>query len=152
MEILRMLVGLFLLITAALVAGQFVAAPLYSSVGNAATVVWYYLNIPVAVALVITLAVQLYHKRLADRVRGDGLGRARLEANVLFYAALLASLWFFRNWLDFLATIPDGSQSTADLILWDLLNPLVVIVVGITGGQLWRNSLPGGSYSGGGRS
>lgn len=142
MDIFRMLIALGLLFCSIAVALQFVLSPLYGHIGQAVVAVWYYLDMLMAVSIVITLAVQLQRKRAADRTGGDGLGRERLEANVMFYLSLLVALWFFRNWFDFLASSPLGNQSPATFVIWDILDPLLVILVGLTGIRLWRRSDP----------
>ena len=151
MDILRMLVALVLVFCSVAVALQFMLGPIYGHIGNAELAVWYYLDMLMAVSLIVTLAVQLQRKRSADRSRGDSLSRERLEANVMFYLALVVSLWFFRNWFDFLSSSPIGDQSTATLVIWYILDPLLVILVGLTGVRLWRNSAPSGSYMSSGR-
>ena len=151
MDILKMVLALALIGCALAVATQFVVAPLYSGAGNAVLVVWYYLDILMAGSMIVTLAVQLQRKRAADRQRGDGLSRERLEANVMFFAALVVALWFFRNWFDFITSDPLGNQSVGTLIIWDILDPLLAILVGLTGLRLWRSSTPTSGYMSGGR-
>ena len=151
MDILRMLVALVLIFCSIAVALQFVLGPLYSDIGQAELAVWYYLDMLMAVSIVVTVAVQLQRKRAADRIRGEGLNRERFEANVMFYAALLVALWFFRNWFDFLASSPIGDQSTATIVIWYILDPLLIILVGLTGIRLWRNSAPTTGYMSSGR-
>lgn len=151
MDILRMLVAVVLIFCSIAVSLQFVLGPLYSDIGQAELAVWYYLDILMAVSIAITLAVQLQRKRAADRIRGDVLNRERLEANVMFYLSLLVALWFFRNWFDFLSSNPIGDQSTASLVIWLILDPLLVILVGLTGIRLWRSSAPVAGGAGVGR-
>ena len=107
--------------------------PLYSDIGQAELAVWYYLDMLMAFSIAATLLVQLQRKRSADRIRGDSLNRERLEANVMFFLSLLVALWFFRNWFDFLASNPIGDQSVATIVIWYILDPLLVILVGLTG-------------------
>ena len=151
MDILRMLIALVLVFCAIAVALQFVLGPVYGHIGQAELAVWYYLDMLMAVSIVITLAVQLQRKRAADRIRGESLNRERFEANVMFYLSLLVALWFFRNWFDFLSSDPIGNQSTATFVIWYILDPLLLILVGLTGIRLWRNSAPSGSYMSSGR-
>ena len=144
MDIVRMLIGLLLVFCAVAVSMQFVLGPIYSGIGNAEVAVWYYLNMLMAVSLVITLAVQLQRKRAADRSRGDTLNRERLEASVMFYLSLLVAFWFFRNWFDFLSSNPIGNQTMATMVIWYILDPILAILVGLTGIRLWRSSAPAG--------
>ena len=151
MDILRMLVALVLVFCSLAVALQFVLGPIYGDIGQAELAVWYYLDMLMAVSIVITVAVQLQRKRAADRSRGDNLNRERLEANVMFYLSLIVVLWFFRNWFDFLSSDPIGDQSAATMVIWYILDPLLVILVGLTGMRLWRSSAPSGNYMNSGR-
>ena len=151
MDILRMLVSLVLIFCAIAVSLQFVLSPVYGDIGQAALAVWYYLDMLMAVSITITVVVQLQRKRAADRIRGDTLNKERLEANVMFFLSLTVALWFFRNWFDFLASDPIGDQSTATLVIWYILDPILVILVGLTGIRLWRNSAPPVGSAGAGR-
>ena len=142
MDILRMLLAIILVFCSIAVSLQFVLGPLYSDIGQAELAVWYYLDMLMAFSIAVTVLVQLQRKRAADRIRGDGLSRERLEANVMFYLSLLVTLWFFRNWFDFLSSNPIGDQSTATVVVWLILDPLLVILVGLTGIRLWRGLNP----------
>ncbi len=148
MDVLRLILALVLVFCAIAVSLQFVLGPLYSGIGQAELAVWYYLDMLMAFSIAATVLLQLQRKRAADRVRGDSLNRERLEANVMFYLALLVALWFFRNWFDFLSSNPIGNQSTATLVIWYILDPLLVILVGLTGIRLWRSSAPTATGSG----
>ncbi len=148
MDILRMLLAIILVFCSIAVSLQFVLGPLYSDIGQAELAVWYYLDMLMAFSITVTVLVQLQRKRAADRIRGDGLSRERLEANVMFYLSLLVTLWFFRNWFDFLSSNPIGDQSTATVVVWLILDPLLVILVGLTGIRLWRGSNPAAVSSG----
>ena len=126
---------------AGVVALQYILSPLYAGWGDAALGVWYYLDFLLAGSLVIALVFQGQGKRAADAGGGevaDGRSRRRLEANALFYATLLVAIWFFRNWLDFLTSNPLGSQSVATLMVWELVDGLLPIVLGITAIRLGR--------------
>ncbi len=146
-----MLLAVILIFTSAVVAVHFMVVPLYANSGLNPLSVWYYIDMLMAFALIVTLVAQLQRKRAAsmndhhDDGNGGGLSRERLEANVMFYLSLIVALWFFRNWFDLLAllaTNPTGSQSAHTLVIWDIMDPLLVIVVGLTGCQLWRSSAP----------
>ena len=151
MDVLRMLLAMVLVFCAIAVSLQFVLGPLYSDIGEAELAVWYYLDMLMAFSIAAAVLVQLQRKRAADRIRGDSLNRERLEANVMFYLSLLVALWFFRNWFDFLSSNPIGDQSTATVVIWLILDPLLVILVGLTGIRLWRSSAPSATGSGAAR-
>ena len=144
MNALKMLFAVILGFCAVAVAMQYILVPLYADLGSAALIVWYYLDILMALSLIIALVVQLQAKRAADARDADnpGLSRARLEANALFYATLIVALWFFRNWFDLLTSTPLGNQSVATQVTWDLVDGFLPIVLGITAARLWRSSAP----------
>ena len=141
MDVLRMVFAVILLFTAAAVAVYFVIVPLTGS-SMSSTVIWYYLDILMAVSLLAALVVQLQRKRAADVNKGEGLNREWLEANTMFYLSVIVSLWFFRNWFDLLTSNPLGSQSVPTWVIWDILDALIPVVLGVTGFRLWRNSSP----------
>ena len=146
MDVLRMVFAVILLFTAAAVAVYFVIAPLTgSSMIN--TQIWYYLDLLMALSLLAALVVQLQRKRAAEVNKGEGLSREWLEANAMFYLSVIVSLWFFRNWFDLLQIVhlssnPLGSQSVPTWVIWDILDALIPVVLGVTGFRLWRNSSP----------
>lgn len=144
MNALKMLFAVILGFCAVAVAMQYILVPLYADLGSAALIVWYYLDILMALSLIIALVVQLQAKRAADAQDADSpsLSRARLEANALFYATLIVALWFFRNWFDLLTSTPLGNQSVATQVTWDLVDGFLPIVLGITAVRLWRSSAP----------
>ena len=141
MDVLRMVFAVILLFTAAAVAVYFVIVPLTGS-SMSSTVIWYYLDILMAVSLLAALVVQLQRKRAAEVNKGEGLNREWLEANTMFYLSVIVSLWFFRNWFDLLTSNPLGSQSVPTWVIWDILDALIPVVLGVTGFRLWRNSSP----------
>lgn len=151
MDVLRMLMGLLLIFCGIAVSMQFILGPIYSGIGQAELAVWYYLDMLMAVSIAITVSVQLQRKRAADRIRADTLNRERLEANVMFFLSLVVAIWFFRNWFDFLSSSPIGDQSTATMVIWYILDPILAILVGLTGIRMWRNSAPGAGNASTGR-
>lgn len=146
MDALKMVFAVILGFCAFAVALQYILTPLYADLGTAALYVWFYLDILMAVSLVIALGYQLQAKRAADARGSDGvaLSRQRLEANALFYATVLVAIWFFRNWFDLLTSNPLGNQSVPTQFVWDLIDGLLPIVLVITARRLWRSSAPAG--------
>jgi len=142
MDALKRVSAVILGLCALAVAGHYILSPLYAASGNAVLSIWYYLDILMAVSLLIALAFQWQNLR-ATQAAGDaggGLSRERLAANALFYVTLLVALWFFRNWFDLLTSNPPGSQSVATQMVWDLIDGLLPIVLGITAIRIWRDS------------
>ena len=138
MDALKRVFAVILGLCALAVAGHYILAPLYTASARAALALGYYLDILMAVSLLIALAFQGQNLRAANA--GGGISRERLAANALFYVTLLVALWFFRNWFDLLTSNPPGSQSVATQMVWDLIDGLLPIVLGITAIRLWRDS------------
>ena len=142
MDALKRVFAVILGFCALAVAGHYILSPLYTDSARAALALWYYLDILMAVSLLIALVFQWQNLRAAAAAGGDsgGLSRERLAANALFYVTLLVALWFFRNWFDLLTSNPLGSQSIATQMVWDLIDGLLPIVLGLTAIRLWRDS------------
>ena len=143
MDALKRVFAVILGLCAVAVAGHYILSPLYTDSARAALALGYYLDILMAVSLLIALAFQWQSRRAANAAAGGdggGLSRERLAANALFYVTLLVALWFFRNWFDLLTSNPPGSQSVATQMVWDLIDGLLPIVLGITAIRLWRDS------------
>ena len=144
MDALKRVFAVILGLCALAVAGHYILAPLYTASARAALALGYYLDILMAVSLLIALVFQGQNLRAANAAAGGndggGLSREKLAANALFYVTLLVALWFFRNWFDLLTSNPLGSQSVATQIVWDLIDGLLPIVLGITAIRLWRDS------------
>ena len=140
MDALKRVFAVVLGLCAVAVAGHYILSPLYTDSARAALALGYYLDILMAVSLLIALAFQGQNLRAAQTAGGDGKGlsREKLAANALFYVTLLVALWFFRNWFDLLTSNPPGSQSVATQMVWDLIDGLLPIVLGITAVRLWR--------------
>ena len=138
MDALKRVCAVILGLCAVAVAGHYILSPLYTDSARAALALGYYLDILMAVSLLIALAFQWQGKRAAAGGDGGGLSREKLAANALFYVTLLVALWFFRNWFDLLTSNPPGSQSVATQMVWDLIDGLLPIVLGITAIRIWR--------------
>ena len=146
MDALKRVCAIILGLCALAVAGHYILSPLYTDSARAALALGYYLDILMAVSLLIALAYQGQSRRAVNAGGNDssGLSRERLAANVLFYVTLLVALWFFRNWFDLLTSNPPGSQSIATQMVWDLIDGLLPILLGITAVRIWRDSIAAG--------
>ena len=102
--------------------------------------VWAVLDWFMAAGILIALFVSFVAKQALDQDgAGDSVTRGYLEVNVVFYAAVFLALWFFWNWFDFL-TSGDEPQGTTNLVNWMLIDPLIAVVMGVTGLRLWRDA------------
>ena len=137
MAALVKMAAVYFWLSATAIALHFVFTPLYDDVMDIGEM-WGALNIVMAIGVLGALAIHLYRKRVHDRQGGDGdITREYLETNLLVYLSVALTLWFFWNWIDDLTIYPDA-QDTVRLVLWSFINPLFVIIAGVTGCYLWR--------------
>ena len=120
------------------VAFHFTVSPLYRDAVDIAQV-WDVLDWFMSFGVIAAIVINYMRKRSLDSGgNGDGtITRGYLEANLAFYASGLLTVWFFWNWFDSLAL---GATPQGDLamLMWTFIDPLVVLVSGITGCYLWR--------------
>ena len=136
MDILRKLLAVFLIGVALLVAVHFVFNSFYRETLDTIDV-WSILDWPIALAIAIAIVVNVRRKRALDRGSEQGLDREYVEANSALYATALVALWFYSNWFNFLNVGSEG-ESAANLVVWALVDALIVLVLSVTGGHLWR--------------
>ena len=134
MVIVGRILGAFNVLAAAVVCVNVLSG--HAQLWNAGAL-WDYINPMMAVAVVISLLVNLQRKiSLPD---DDRVSRTYLEVNVLFYASIVLTMVFFSNWFFMLWDFGDASDEskTRHFIYWWFINPYFVLVSGITGYHLW---------------
>ncbi len=138
MVLVRKLLAAFLISVALLVAVHFVFNSFYREALGTIDV-WSVLDWPIALALIVVLVVNVQRKRTLDQSAEESITREYVEVNSATYAAALVALWFFSNWFNFLSLGAEG-ESTANLVVWAIVDALIVLVLSATGGYLWRTS------------
>ncbi len=131
-RLLAVLFGAFALV----VTVQFVFSPFYQDAVDIGQL-WNYVNYVMAIGVLAALVVHYLRKR-AFAGTAESLSREYLEVNVAFYLSLVLTLCFFWNWFDDITV--GESQDTTHLIMWTFVNPLFVVISGITGFHLWRDA------------
>ena len=123
---------------AAAVALHFIFTPFYDDATNVVDQVWNILNWLMAIGVVVALAVHYFRKRALDSRRDDGtITREYLEVNIAVYGSIILTLLFFTNWFDKLTIDAGRSQDETHLLIWVFVDPLFVLISGITGRYLW---------------
>ncbi len=90
-----------------------------------------------AASIIITLVVRFHDKVQLDREDDTRLSRRYLETCAGLIVSVFLALWFFWNWGDeYIASAGKGSQ--INLIIWSFINPLFVVVTGLTACRLWN--------------
>jgi hypothetical protein len=138
MDILKRVVAVYLVGISMVVAAHFILSSFYPDSLDAGQL-WDILNPFMAVATVAVMAVHWVRKHRLDSGSQNGITREYLEANIAFYAAALLTVWLFWNWFDAVAAGGE-QQGQTHRILWALIDPLFIILVGVTGCHVWRNA------------
>ncbi len=136
MDVVKRLLAVFLIVAALAVTVHFVASALYEDAVDVG-LGWNILNWPMAAVVVVALVVHYLRKRALDRTETDGsITREYVEVNLALYATIVLALWFFWNWTDDLMS--SEAQSQLRRTFWVFIDPLFVLIGGITGMRLWR--------------
>ena len=132
MAALNRVLSIYLLLAALAAAVVSVTASLYYEGGGEPFPVWDILSAVMAPGVVIVLVDSFMRKRRFDSAGGDLDARSYLRVNIVFYAAVVLTLWFFRNWMG------DLTNTEQDLLVWKLTGPLFAAVAVATALRLWR--------------
>ena len=137
MDLFKKGLAVYLVGIAMVTAAHFILSPLYPDSLDAGPL-WDILNPFMAVGAVAVMAVHWVRKHSLDSGAQDsGITREYLEANIAFYAAALLTVWLFWNWFDAIAAGGE-QQGQTHRIIWTLIDPLFIILVGVTGCHVWR--------------
>ena len=131
MLLLGRVTSVYLIVLAVVVAVNFIITPLYHPGGDEPYTVWEVLNWFMAVGMVITVIASYIQKRRVDADGSSDIKRY-LEANAVFYLAVVVFIIFFWNWFSDLSpnNQPDGQY-------WVVVDTLMPIVMGLTGRRMW---------------
>ncbi|MDE2686043.1 MAG: hypothetical protein OXI16_00880 [Chloroflexota bacterium] len=100
-----------------------------------ANAIWWWLDILILLGLLMALVVSFQRKRVLDQSESDGgLTREYFEANLLFWATIVAILWFIRSWIAFVLNLEN------DFAWWTEIDTLVILVLYPSGSYLMRHA------------
>ena len=142
MEVLKKVIGIVLILIAAIVAIHTVIEPLYhtSTVpDNLNSPHWGYINIISAISIVLGL--------ILSYIRMNNIGKNSsvqefIAANTLFYGFMFAAIIFFWNWFGIIeagknfTAVSDETRS----IVWIFFDALLPLLNGAMGAHLLRTS------------
>jgi hypothetical protein len=131
MLLLGRVTSVYLIVLAVVVAVNFIITPLYHPGGDEPFTVWETLNWFMAVGILITVIASYVQKRRVDADGSSDIKRY-LEANAVFYLAVVVFLIFFWNWFSNLS-----SNNEADGQFWVVVDTVMPIVMGLTGCRMW---------------
>ncbi len=142
MDSLKKVIGVFLILVAAIVAIHTVAEPLYykstpEQPYNAS--VWLYLNILSAISLVIGIIISYDRK---NNVSESSSVQEYIAANTLFFGFMFAAILFFWNWFGLIN--PGGdyapTQSDTGAMVWIIFDAILPLLNGALGMHLLRSN------------
>ena len=139
METLKRIIGVVLIVIAAIVAIQTVLEPIYhtSTADSPYSSTWDYIN-PLSLISII-LGVIFSYIRMS-RAGEDASVQEFIAANTLFYGFMFAAIIFFWNWFGISGVAQDFTpigQDTRTLI-WILFDAILPLLNGALGAHLLR--------------
>lgn len=142
MDSLKKVIGVFLILVAAIVAIHTVAEPLYykstpEQPYNAS--VWLYLNILSAISLVIGIIISYIRK---SNVSESSSVQEYIAANTLFFGFMFAAILFFWNWFGLINLGGDytPTQSDTGSMVWIIFDAILPLLNGALGMHLLRSN------------
>ncbi len=142
MDALKKVIGVVLIIIAAIVAIHTVIEPLYHTTDansdNPYSSVWGYINVLSAISIVLGL---IFSYIRMNKVGESSSVQEFIAANTLFYGFMFAAIIFFWNWFGILnattfTAVGDETRSTVRIIF----NALLPLLNGALGAHLLRSS------------
>ena len=141
MEVLKKVIGIVLILIAAIVAIHTVIEPLYhtSTVDNLNSPIWGYINIISAISIVLGL---IFSYIRMNNVGKNSSVQEFIAANTLFYGFMFAAIIFFWNWFGIIEAGKNFTAVTPETrsIVWIFFDALLPLLNGAMGAHLLRTS------------
>ena len=100
--------------------------------------VWDYLNWLIGVGVVVALVFHFRRKRALDRQpHGDDVSVEYLSTNLMLFAAIFLTLWFFANWFEVM-NINDNTPLDVVGFVWIAFNASFVLLAAVTAWLMWQ--------------
>ena len=142
MYALKRIAAIYLILVAAVAGVHWIIVPLYDN-SSGDYPVWVFLNWFMASAILVALDRNIRGKLALGGSDPDApLTGKRVQVNLLFYATIVLTLWYFWNW--FYGFFPQNEPPVVGLVhleMWTLINPLFVLTIGVTGFSLWEEAV-----------
>ena len=135
MEIVRKIIGAFLVLTAIAVAVHLAVTPLYHD-GSPDYPIWKNFNWLMAIGVVIVLAVGILRKRAVDGTEVDTL--TYLRTSFVFYGSIVLAMLFFWQWFWLFDTDSEtGLAVNSHMIYFPIMDALYVVLALMVGRRIW---------------
>ena len=139
MEALKRVIGVVLILIAAIVAIHTVIEPVYHTSTDAQpySSAWNWINWLSAISIILGLIFGYIRMSRA----GDGSGPEFIAANTLFYGFLFTGILFFWNWFGISGVGQDFTAVSADTrgLVWIIFDALHPLLSGAMGAHLLRS-------------
>ena len=142
MDSLKKVIGVFLILVAAIVAIHTVIEPLYytstdDNPYNAS--VWLYINILSAISVVIGIIIAYVRK---SSIGENSSIQEYIKANTLFYGFMFAAILFFWNWFALFDIAKDfkGAGPETRSMVWIIVDAILPLLNGALGVHLLRSN------------
>ncbi len=140
MEALKKVIGVVLIIIAAIVAIHTVIEPLYyTSTGDSPySPIWDSINVISAISIVLGL---IFSYIRLNKVGDNSSVQEFIAANTLFYGFMFGAILFFWNWFGILnATTFTAVAGETRSVVWIIFDALLPLLNGALGAHLLRSS------------
>ncbi|MCE2393812.1 hypothetical protein J4G02_04325 [Candidatus Poribacteria bacterium] len=141
MEALKRVIGVVLILIAAIVAIHAVIEPLYHTSSDAQpySSAWDWINWLSVISIILGL---IFSYIRMSRAGESASGQEFVAANVLFYGFLFSAILFFWNWFGISGAGQDFTAVSADVrsLVWILFDALHPLLNGALGAHLLRSS------------
>ena len=136
MDRIKRIIGALLVLVSLVIAMQFIAWRLYDS-GD----VWTVVNYISLVAIALAFYFNWERKRKHDASGETGITREYLESNVMYFATIVLAALFLFNWLNLLVNgAKDVGEEVMHDVVWVVVDIMLIVLMGATGGYLLRSS------------
>ena len=142
MDSLKKVIGVFLILVAAIVALHTVLEPLYykstpEQPYNAS--VWLYINILSAISVVLGIIISYVRK---SNVSESSSVQEYIAANTLFFGFMFAAIFFFWNWFGLINPGGDYNPTKSDTgsMVWIIFDAILPLLNGALGMYLLRSN------------
>ena len=136
----RQIIGVVLMVIAAVVAIHAIAEPLYHVPTEAQpySPLWNIINPFMALAVIVGVVMSFLRKRGLDEE--GGVTWDRLAASTLFYGFVFVGILFFWNWFNILGPGLNAANTDAVAVVWIAIDAALPILAGSLGMRVFKGT------------
>lgn len=139
MGVTRRILAIVLALISLALGSHYLAGEIYGVYLTKPQLVWDYLNWLIAFGAIVALVYHYRKKRALDRRQhDDSVTFNYLSTNLMLFAAMFLTLWFFANWFEQLSVGDQDAGMVAGFI-WIAFHASFVILGSLTAWQLWQH-------------